>query len=369
MLPDLSLLLVAAILIVVCCGILFLFENERHRSSSSGRLWALAVIFAIFSALCYLLAALSDNAVWAIVSANATMAMTFGALWSGTRAFNGKRSFLPHAIAISTAVGVASLIPDDGGYEWAGTAERLIAVGALSLMTVYETLRAPLSTYLGGKVLAVVLALNAIVVFSRMTVLVFGGPDSDVFLAYFNPEISTVINSVFIIFAGLALVAIRVQAALRIVNDRNGGSTVVTPRRLAYRVAAASALREAGENPSSILEVRVELFEELGIAHGMRFASEVSDVVVEAIVASVPRGAVVFRRGKGEATVLLPGVPLGEAVDGIRAAISERFAAAAGQLGPAAVMPLDFEAFMPDPAIVDRRFRIPGTRGSPDLTK
>ncbi|MFG6501989.1 diguanylate cyclase domain-containing protein [Microbacterium sp. P05] len=200
MLDQFTLSLVTA-LVVVVSAVLYLFETLVRRDGLSGRLWAAAFLAGVFTVLSYLVWALEPGAYVAIGVGNAAFVASAGFTWLGCRAFN-RRPLRVAGILMSLLIvvaGVSVLVAGPGGGDWAGAIPLFVGTGICALLGAIETRRGAMGRRWSSVGLTIVLGFEALWLAGRSVVFAVAGPDSDIFVTWFNTQLSSLLTVTFTI--------------------------------------------------------------------------------------------------------------------------------------------------------------------------
>lgn len=209
-LDDFTVSLAAAVVIVVS-GVMYLFETLMRKDGLSGRLWAVAFLAGILTVLSYLVWAAAPGAYLAVAVGNAGFVASAGFIWLGCRAFNDRPLRWPGAgVAVLVLIaGLAVLLAAPDGGDWAGAVPLFIGTGLMALLGAIESRRGAIGRRWSSAGLTIVLGIEALWFAARTIAFVALGPDSEVFGTWFN----TIVSSFLAIT--LTIVAVVVTSVLR----------------------------------------------------------------------------------------------------------------------------------------------------------
>jgi len=198
-------------LIVILCGVSFIFNTALNRNDPPGQLWSLAFVAGMMVAVGYGVYIVSPDAWWAIAFANTVLVITVGALWAGSRVYNGRSSRFLVVGGLALVIGVVTLLPGPNGGEWAGAGPLWLVVAALGGLGGCEALRGRLRRNVNGRVLSIVLFIVALFYALRGITFLLAGPDSDVFRTYFGSGTTSMLNMALIVTACIAVSILRAE--------------------------------------------------------------------------------------------------------------------------------------------------------------
>ena len=236
-------------LIVILCGVSFIFNTAMTRNDPPGRLWSLAFVAGMMVAIGYGVFIINPHAWWSIAFANTCLVVTVGALWSGCRVYNGRSSGFPVVGGLALLVAVVSLLPGPGGDEWAGAAPLWLTVAVLGALGGYEALHGRMRRNVNGRILALVLFIVAVFYLSRAGTFLAVGVNHDTFRTYYDSGITSILNMSLIVTACIAVSILRAEGVgSNAVGDITVGihSAAGVLSATAFRQAAADHLERAG---------------------------------------------------------------------------------------------------------------------------
>ncbi|MCU1445732.1 diguanylate cyclase [Cryobacterium sp.] len=198
-------------LLVVLCGVSFIFNTALNRNDPPGRLWSLAFVGGVMVTVGYAVYLVSADAWWTIAFGNAALVVCVGSLWAGARVYNGRSSRFLVVGVLSLAITVVSFLPGPAGGEWAGAGPLWLIVGLLTGLGGAESLRGRLRRNVNGRIFAIVLIIVAGFYTARALTFIFEGPDSSAFRSYFDSGSTSVLNMALIVTASIALSILRAE--------------------------------------------------------------------------------------------------------------------------------------------------------------
>jgi diguanylate cyclase (GGDEF)-like protein len=211
MLLDEATLQMMSGLIVILCGVSFIFNTALNRNDPCGRLWSLAFVGGMMVAVGYGVYVVSADAWWAITFANTALTVTVGALWAGCRVYNGRSSGFLIVGGLALLVGVVTGVAGPDGGEWAGAGLLWLVVAALGGLGGFEAHRGRLRRNINGRVLAIVLSIVAVFYTGRAVTFLLIGADNDTFRNYFGSGTTSMLNMALIVTASIAVSILRAE--------------------------------------------------------------------------------------------------------------------------------------------------------------
>jgi diguanylate cyclase (GGDEF)-like protein len=213
MLLDASTLQTMSGLIVILCGVSFIFNTALNRNDPCGRLWSLAFVAGIIVAVGYGVYVVSADAWWSLTFANTALVVSVGALWAGCRVYNGRSSAFLIVGVLALVVGAFTVFAGPDGGEWAGAGPLWLVVGALGGLGGFEALRGRLRRNINGRVLAIVLCIVAVFYAARAVTFLLIGVDNPTFETYFGSGTTSMLNMALIVTASIAVSILRAEGA------------------------------------------------------------------------------------------------------------------------------------------------------------
>ncbi|SDB89871.1 diguanylate cyclase (GGDEF) domain-containing protein [Sanguibacter gelidistatuariae] len=315
---DPQTLSVATGIVVLTAGMVFVLETIFRRDSTTSRLWSLAYLAGILTSVSYMLWATLPTAWWAVAVGNGAFVVSAGAIWSGCRSFNGRRSLIGVVLlAGALAAGAVVLDGPDGG-EWAGAHVWLLGVGTFSALGVAETFTRSMRRDINARGLSVVLIAEGVLFLTRFVVLVGWGTEHVVFSTYLGTTPMSVVTIVLMIVAAVTMSVMRSEAGPR---ARMGGTARVFSRRGLINVDVLEqvlddCLARAAESEEAftLLHLHLDDLEEIGIAFGRSAADLVLDEYAATVRRVAPVSAIIGEAGAGRLLVAVPGTAPGEEI-------------------------------------------------------
>jgi diguanylate cyclase (GGDEF)-like protein len=296
-------------LIVILCGVSFILNTALNQNDPPGRLWSLAFVAGIMVTVGYGVYLVSAAAWWTIAFANVALAIAVGALWAGSRVYNGRSSGFRIVGALALVVGVFSVIPGAGGGEWAGAVPLWLVVAVLGGLGGAEALRGRLRRNLNGRILSVVLFLAAIFHLVRAIVFVVQGPTSSTFVTYFDSGPTSILNMTLIVSACIAVSILRAE---RVGSTAVGDITVGIHSAAgvlsgdSFRQAASDHLQRAEKKQLGLALIGADIdnLPEINTAFGRNAGDEAIARFAETLRGSAPLMAQIGHPAAGRFFIL-----------------------------------------------------------------
>ncbi len=304
MIEQFSVSLITAVVVLVC-GVLFLFDTLVRRPELSGRLWAVGFLSAVLTTAFYLAWAADPETAWAIVGGNTAFVFGNGAMWLGCRAYNRRTLTWPGVVVVAVAALTATATSVElslGGDDWSGAWVMFGALLAFAAAASIECCRHDLGSSLTALPLSLVFAFQAVFYLARIAVsAVFGfGAEFDSWVGSPQASILTVVLSITALVTASVLRAGR--ASLR--GATGGGASaagavgvVLAPasfqRALALVLQAARRRREL----VAVSVVELDGLEFIATAFGLDVRDEVVRTWRATMIENAPTLAVIGEAG------------------------------------------------------------------------
>ena len=300
---DQQTLSVATGLVVLTAGTIFILETLVNRDSTTSRLWSLAYLAGILTAVSYALWATMPTAWWTVAVGNGAFVVSAGAIWSGCRSFNGRRTLLWVVVAAGMLTAAAAALDGADGGAWAGGHVWLLGVGVFSALGVAETFQLSMRTDANARGLSIVLIAESALFLTRFVVLTGWGAEHVVFHTYLGTVTTSIITIILMIVAAVTMSVMRVDATppARIGAHARLFSRRGLIRSDSFEQVLGDRLSRSAERDEAValVHLRVDDLAEIAIAFGRSAA----DLVVGEFVATVrrvlPSSAVIGDAGAG----------------------------------------------------------------------
>jgi len=299
----------AAAVVIVVSGVMYLFETLMRKDGLSGRLWAVAFLAGILTVLSYLVWAAAPDAYLAVAVGNAGFVASAGFIWLGCRAYNDRPLRWSGSVvaAFVLIAGAAVLVAGPDGGDWAGAVPLFIGTGLMALFGAIESRQGAIGRRWSSLGLTIVLGIEAVWFTARTLVFVAYGPDSEVFATWFN----TIVSSFLTIT--LTIVAVVVTSVLRASESNLRGQPDVYTLSVgvdgvllpaSFRSATATLIERAARQGETIcvVSVRIDDLGRIATAFGPAEAEQVAAAWRAGVREYVPTAALV---GDGESGSLL----------------------------------------------------------------
>ena len=296
-------------LLVILCGVSFIFNTALNRNDPPGRLWSLSFVAGIMVTVAYAVYLVSADAWWTIAFGNAALVVCIGALWTGSRVYNGRSSGFLLVGVLTGVVTVISLLPGADGGEWAGAVPLWLVVALLAALGATEALRGRLRRNLNGRILALVLFIVTVFYTGRALAFALEGPASEVFRTYFDSAPTSVLNMSLIITACIAVSILRAEGAgSNAVGDITVGihSAAGVLSGSSFQQAATEHLErgERTEHGLAVIGADIDNLPEINTAFGRTAGDEAIARFAETLRGSAPLMSLIGHPAAGRFLIL-----------------------------------------------------------------
>ena len=315
---DQQTLSIATGLVVLTTATLFVLETLVKRDSTTSRLWSLAYLAGILTAVSYVVWATVPAAWWTVAVGNGAFVVSAGAIWSGCRSFNARRSLIWVVLACGVGTAAAALLAGPDGGDWAGAHAWLLGVGVFSALGVAETFTGSMRNDGNARGLSMVLIIEAALFLTRFVVLVGWGTDHVAFRTYLGTATTSIVTIILMIVAAVTMSVMRADASP---PARMGAAAQLFSRRGLLRGESWDQVlgdrltrsAERGEDVA-LMYLRLDDLREVAIAFGRSAADRVLGEFVSTVRRVVPGSAIIGDPGGGRIAVAVSALSPAEEV-------------------------------------------------------
>ncbi|WP_382307740.1 GGDEF domain-containing protein [Herbiconiux sp. UC225_62] len=240
MVLDQATLLVVSGLIVILCGISFIVNTAMRRNDASGRLWSISYIAGMLTALSFLVWAVSPYLWWVLAIGNTAYIISIGAIWSGSRVFNGRSSYIWVVLAGGGVVALLTALQGPSGGIWTGSTGLFIGIAVFAGLGGAETMRSRMRRNLNARIISYCLWIVCAYYVLRSSIFVTLGPESQVFTTYFGSQITTVITIVLVLLGTISMSILQAERS----GARALGDVTVGVHSVVGVLSAASFMQQ-----------------------------------------------------------------------------------------------------------------------------
>jgi GGDEF domain-containing protein len=307
---DLYSIQLATSAVIIVAGVMFILDTFLRRPDLAGRIWAASFMSGIMASFAYAVWIAVPGAWWAVAAGNGALVLSGALLWTGSRAYNGRRDFAWIAVLGAGAAAVAVLFEGPSGGDWAGGPVMFVLVAVFAVLGAYETMRAPMRLNWTARGLTAMFVIVALFYLLRLIVFLTVGPDDLTFRVFLGTEASA--------FVIIALVIVTVVSMIILQSERvprAAGSPALdlfTPEGVlepaSFRVVVEDWLERANFHDEQLVFARV-CFDELDAIHTAFGQSAGADLTAQFTLGvrrySTPNAAIGLV-GPGELIVVAP---------------------------------------------------------------
>jgi diguanylate cyclase len=308
---DTVTLLVISGLVIILCGSSFVLNTAFGGGDSAGRVWSIAFIGGMMSTLAFAVYGLNPDLWGALIVANTSLTLALGAMWAGSRLYNGRvsRFWVVGAASAVVAVGVIARGPAAGG--WAGAFELYIAIAAFAAAGSFEAMRRRLKRNINGRVIVAIEAIVAAYYAGRAVAFLLDGPTGEVFGLFFGTTQTAVLNMVLVVMVAGAMSILRAERnETATVGDRGTGisSAAGVLSAASFQQVAADHLGRAAhaEYGLALVAVDIDRLPELNTAFGRAAGDSAISSFAQTLRHTAPVMATIGHAGGSRFLVLAP---------------------------------------------------------------
>lgn len=311
-LDPLTLLAVSGVMAVLC-GISFILNTSFRNNDATGRVWSVGFIAAVVSAMGLTVSEMNPENWIALIIGNMALPVAMGAMWAGSRLFNGRTSGFWIVTIISALVGLAVIVRGPHAGVWAGAVEFNIGVGILAGCAAWETSTRRLKRNVNGRIAAAVYAVASLFYILRSIALVTIGRHDPFFEMIFGTATITFVNLVLIVALTVALSILRAERASGgAVGDFTDGihSAAGVLSASAFAQAAADHIDRAEMAPRgpytiALIGADIDNLPELNIAFGRKAGDEAIARFAQTLRYTVPPTSLIGHPAAGRFLILV----------------------------------------------------------------
>jgi diguanylate cyclase (GGDEF)-like protein len=237
---DQATLLIVSGLVVVLCGVSFIVNTAMRRNDASGRLWSISYIAGMLTALSFLVWGVSPHLWWVLAIGNTAYVISIGAIWSGARVFNGRKSYIWVALAGGGVIALLTGLEGPDGGIWTGSTGLFIGVAVFAGLGGAETMRSRMRRNLNARIISFCLWIVCAFYVLRSSIFVTLGPESPIFTTYFGSAITTVITIVLVLLGTISMSILQAERS----GARALGDVTVGVHSVVGVLSAASFMQQ-----------------------------------------------------------------------------------------------------------------------------
>lgn len=309
-------------LVVVVCGVTFIAETLVRRDEGAGRIWAVAFLCAIGTAVSYGVWVLEPATWWAVAAGNGLFVAGTGSMWLGCRRFNDRGLLWAALLVVAGVVGavLSAALPGPDGGPWAGALWMFVALLVFAAAGAVEAMRPEMGRLRTAWGLALVLGLQALFYVSRTTAFLVSGPDSALFQTWFGTTTASLLTVVLTIVVAIVASVLRAaRAPLRGFEpeSRTTDDEILPPGEFRASLTGLCARAAWRSDVIGVIAVRIDDVDQISTAFGSEVARTVHDAWRTSVRRHAPAEAFV---GEDDDMGLLVGVRVESLTDARRQA-------------------------------------------------
>lgn len=291
---DMLTLQAATSLVIFASTVMYLLDTLMSKDAMPGRLWSGAFLSGSLSALCYLTWLVLPAAWVGVAFGNGAFVAATGFIWLGCISFNGRpvRGAAVVMLAIVVIVVVSALVAGPDGGDWAGAIPLFLGNAVFAVAGALETRRGAIGRRWSSGGLTLVLGIEAIWFTARTVVFIVLGPESELFRAAFDTQVSSLLTLTLVVAAVVVTSVLRANESTlrgqpdvrRLSVDRHG--VLLRESFEATLSIVGSRAEKAGEGVC-VIAVRVDDLRRVATA----FGADEAEVIAGEMRASVRRHA------------------------------------------------------------------------------
>lgn len=308
---DLDTLMICSMLVTSTCGLLFLSEAFRRRETASSFWWGIAFFSTTVAPIFYIAASAFPTVEWIVALANGLVITGMSMIWVGAQAFNGRKPKFGAALA-GPCIAIAAVVLAPRPFTaWSGSVPFLLLFSAYCLATAAEFWNHAGTRYRNAKIIAGASAIASLFYAARGITLWLTSPSDPFFLAYFSPEIATLVVMLLVIISSFSLVSIgkeQFEVALHRAATRDGLTDTLNRREFLRQAEEIHQRQAALAAPVALLLIDLDFFKNINDTHGHPVGDQVLVSFAETAASVLGTEDLLCRYGGEEFLVLMAGV-------------------------------------------------------------
>jgi diguanylate cyclase (GGDEF)-like protein len=237
---DIPSLLLIAGFVIILCGVSFILNTAMRRNDASGRLWSISFIAGMLTALSFSVWSIAPHLWWVLAIGNTAYISSVGAIWSGSRAFNGRPSLIWIPLSGSVAVFVLTCLEGPDAGIWTGSTALFAGIAIFAGLGGAETMRSRMRRNLNARILSFCLWIVAAYYVLRAAIFVTMGPESVIFQSYFSTQVTTIITILLVLLGTISMSILQAERS----GARALGDVTVGVHSVVGVLSAASFMQQ-----------------------------------------------------------------------------------------------------------------------------
>ncbi len=315
---DQGTLLVVSGLVIILCGISFVLNTAMRRNDASGRLWSISFIAGMLTALSFLVWGVSPALWWVLAIGNTAYVISIGAIWSGARVFNGRKSYFWVALAAGGLVALFTGLEGPGGGIWTGSTGLFIGIAVFAGLGGAETIRSRMRRNLNARVLSFCLWIVCAFYVLRSSIFVTLGPLDPIFTTYFSSQITAIITMLLVLLGTISMSILQAErSGARALGDVTVGvhSVVGVLSAAPFMQQWADWVERASFNGDrlAMIAMDVDNLPQMNTAFGRTFGDAAIRSVAQIVRHYAPTASLLGHTGAGRFVIVVVTVNPNEA--------------------------------------------------------
>ncbi|MGA1835754.1 GGDEF domain-containing protein [Herbiconiux sp. 11R-BC] len=310
MVLDQPTLLLVSGLVIILCGISFILNTAMRRNDASGRLWSISFIAGMLTALSFSVWGVAPHLWWVLMVGNAAYVISIGAIWAGSRVFNGRRShiWIPLAAGVVVAILTGVEGPDSG--VWTGSTGLFIGIAVFAGLGGAETMRSRMRRNLNARILSFCLWIVCAYYVLRSSIFVTLGPDSNVFVTYFGSSNTTILTILLVLVGCISMSILQAERS----GARALGDVTVGVHSVVGVLSAASFMQQWADwverasfhgDRLAMISMDVDNLPQMNTAFGRTFGDAAIRSVAQIVRHYAPTTSLLGHTGAGRFVIVV----------------------------------------------------------------
>lgn len=302
---DETTVLIMSGLLTILCAVIFVLNSAFGRQDGVGLFWSAGLLFAIGSSLSFALFGLDPSMWWGNAAGNAMLAVGMGCVWMGIRSFNGRPLHMWIVFVVGAIAFVATFFDSPRDNEWAGAPVSWLGIIAFTGMAAVECFSRRLSHRINGRILAVVVGIEAIFYSVRFVIFMTSGAQSSVFHVWFGTAATTALAILLVVAGTLAISILRIERTNSFVESglysEPGYSRVGVLDWMHFTGGGADRVSRAEKHgmSSGVVMVTIDSLDDIITAFGKDVGDRAVQILADVLRDTMPPTSIIGRQSAG----------------------------------------------------------------------
>ena len=307
---DMTTLLMVSGLIIILCGISFILNTAMRRNDASGRLWSISFLGGMLTAISFSVWNVSPDLWWILAIGNSAYVISVGAIWSGSRVFNGRSPLIWITLAAGGVVALLTAIEGPDGGPWTGSVGLFAGIGVFAGLGGAETMRSRMRRNLNARILSFCLWIVCAYYVMRTSIFVTMGPDSAIFQQYFGSELTTIITILLVLLGTISMSILQAERS----GARALGDVTVGVHSVVGVLSAASFMQQWADwverasfhgDRLAMIAMDVDNLPQMNTAFGRAFGDTAIRSVAQIVRHYAPTSSLLGHTGAGRFVIVV----------------------------------------------------------------